>query len=294
MARRSLVGAFRDAKTRPRAIIWSAIALLGVAALFVIAGVIVTSTQWFCATPCHMVQTDAIAAYEASSHSEVSCMACHEPANGTPVEFLFAKIRSAGEVLPTVTKNYELPPNLSSAYSLGEEMESEQCTQCHGTNRKITPAGGIIIDHAVHEEADVTCATCHNRVGHNDEAITQKLTDNVKHKDFMKMDACFRCHDLENKRRAGGECKLCHPAGFDLVPETHDEKGWLPKGHAEAATESLTEYGAATVEAEELVKEGVAEDVAVPVEYCSTCHKKPFCDACHSKLAGALKLTSGK
>jgi len=294
-SRVSIIGRFRDPKTRPRAIVWLGMAIIGLAVFFVAVGVIGTSTKWFCANPCHMVQSDTIASNEASVHANISCVACHEPANASPIVLVMAKVRSVGEVPPTVTGTYELPLNALSAYALNtHEMGSEQCTQCHSGKRKITPSPGIIIDHEAHEKEGVTCTTCHNRVAHNDAGIKMTLAGNRPHTDFMKMDACFRCHDLAGQRRAGGECKLCHPADFKLVPETHEEKGWLPNGHAEAAVESLKEFGAATVEAEDLVREGVSEDVAVPVEYCSTCHKKAFCDECHDKLAAGLKPAPAK
>jgi len=290
LSRTSLVGKFRDPSTRPRAIILTGVGVLVLAVLAVAGGVIATSTIWFCATPCHKVQADTIASYEASSHSQISCMACHEPVNATPIQFAMAKLRSMGELPPTIMNKYELPLNKGSAYALNtREMGSKQCTQCHTTMRKVTPSAGVIIDHEAHAKDGVTCTTCHNRVAHNDEAIELKLPGNVKHEDFTKMDACFRCHDLEGERRAKGECNLCHTPEFALVPSTHAEVGWLPKGHANAATESLKKFGIATVEAEELVKEGVSEEVAVPVEHCSTCHKTSFCDTCHAKLADALR-----
>ncbi len=291
MARRSLIGAFRDPVSRPRAIIWLTVTIIGLALFVVMGGIIGTSTEWFCAVPCHKVQADTISAYHASSHSQISCVACHEPANGTPIQILLAKAKSMGEIPPTVTNTFELPLNPLSALALNtHEMGSKQCVQCHSDQRKITTSEGIIIDHKVHEEDGVTCTTCHNRIAHNDTAIKLELEGNRPHKNFMKMDACFRCHDLAGQRRAKGDCNLCHPVGFNLVPETHVAEGWLPKEHATAAKESLTEYGVQKVEAEELIAEGVSEEVAVPVEYCSTCHLATFCDACHAQLAGAVKL----
>lgn len=291
----SIIGKFRDQNTRPRAIIWTGVGVLLLIFIMVLSAGLITSTKWFCAEPCHMVQGDTIASYEASSHSKISCMACHEPVNANPVVLMIAKVKGMAGIPSTLAGTFELPLNAGSAFALNEhEMGSKQCTQCHGLQREMTTSKGIIIDHDVHTQEGITCATCHNRVGHNDEAITLKLVGNRKHVDYMQMDACYRCHDLEDKKRAGGECKLCHTPEFDLIPETHDAAGWLPKGHAEAAIESLTEYGSAKVESEELIREGVSEEVAVPVEYCSTCHKKAFCDACHSKLAAALVVPKKK
>ena len=48
------------------------------------------------------------------------------------------------------------------------------------------------------------------------------------------MDACFRCHDLENEEAAPGECIACHTVGFELKPESHLEAGFIAK-HGEMA-----------------------------------------------------------
>lgn len=280
-------GPFGDQR-RPRAIVWTFVSLLALAAVIVVALDWVTSTEWFCAAPCHMVQSDTIASYHASTHSKISCIACHEPAGAGPHILLLAKAKSGLEVIPTVLGTYELPLNAGSGYGLGKEMPDEQCTQCHGTNRKTTPAEGVIIDHAIHKKNGVTCVTCHNRVAHDESGLTLKLPGNEKHADFEKMDGCFRCHDVEGKKKATGECSACHPKGFNLVPETHEATGWLPEGHAEAAKESLKEFGRAERESERLELEGISKDAATPVEYCSTCHARSFCKACHEKLGDAL------
>lgn len=293
MKRGSLIEPFRHAATRPRAIIWTGTTLIVLAALAVSFVGILTSTRWFCAEICHHVQDDAIAAYNASSHSEISCIACHEPVNANVGQFVIAKAKSAAEIVPAVLNTFELPLNKGSAAALNpNEMGDKQCTQCHTTQRRLSPSPGIIIDHGVHAKSGVTCTTCHNRVAHNDAAITLTLEGDKKHADFMKMDACFRCHGLEGEHEAPGECAVCHTADFGLVPATHKAPGWLPSGHSEAAAESLKEYGAATVEAEALVREGIAERLVRPVEHCSTCHKAEYCKACHSKLASALPGTT--
>jgi nitrate/TMAO reductase-like tetraheme cytochrome c subunit len=289
LKRSPILSLFKDPKTRPKAVIWSSILVLSLASFAVAIGVIATSTRMFCAESCHKVQDDAIASYKASAHANISCMACHEPVNANPLQFAKAKLKSAGEVVPTVMNTYSFPINKGSAYALNaKEMGSKQCTQCHGTNRKVTPVVGLKIDHAVHAKEGVTCTSCHNRAGHDESALKLSLEGNSKHEDFTEMDACFRCHGLEGEHEAPGECAVCHTPGFELVPETHKSGRWLAGEHSEAAKESLREYGAATVEAEELAKEGVAERLAKPVEHCSTCHKKSYCDGCHDKLADKL------
>jgi len=256
MPRLSLA-AYRDPARRPRAIIWTVSAVL-LFAVFIIVALGVTSTYWFCAEGCHKVQDDTIIAYDASSHNKISCMACHMPVNADPITFLLHKATALGELYKTVTNTYELPLNPES--EVAEEMKSKQCTQCHGDNRTITPGAGIIIDHAIHAENDVTCAMCHNRVAHPED-FELTLPGNTKHEDFMKMEACFRCHGLEDGSKAPGECAKCHPAGFELKPANHMEPGFYTKGgdskgHAELKTEEP--------------------------DYCRICHvESKFCVDCH-------------
>lgn len=251
------LSAYRDPARRPRAIIWSVAAVFAAIALVIVA-LGVTSTYWFCANGCHKVQDDTIIAYNASSHSEISCMACHMPVGSDPVTFLLHKAEALGELYLTVTNTFELPLNAES--HVAEEMESSQCTQCHGDNRTITPAAGILIDHAVHAENDVTCTACHNRVAHPED-FELTLAGNRKHEDFMTMEACYRCHGLEEDSKAPGECGACHPEGFELKPDNHLEPGFYQlggesKGHAELKTEEP--------------------------EYCRICHvEETFCSDCH-------------
>jgi cytochrome c5 len=298
MAKISLSG-FRDPVRRPRFIIWTFTIVFAVAA-FAIVMIGATSTRWFCAQVCHAVQDDTIRAYEASSHSQISCMACHEPVNADTITFLFAKVKSGLEVIPTVSKTFTLPLNAGSALALtgGKEMGSQQCTQCHSANRVVTPGPDIIIDHKVHADAGVWCTVCHNRVAHNEVAAPPQLTDprgekNTAHPNFMKMDACFRCHDLQGNikmtgvgaKAAPGTCSTCHPSGFTLVPESHNAADWSVKAHGEAARAVDEEYGAAQAEAKNLVAEGITPYLAAPVKSCETCHvKTKFCDPCHARL----------
>jgi nitrate/TMAO reductase-like tetraheme cytochrome c subunit len=313
MAKISLAG-FKDPVRRPRYVIWTGIVVLALAAFIVIAfGA--TSTYWFCANVCHKVQDDSIAAYNRSSHSMVSCMSCHEPVNANPVLFTLYKAKALGELVLTVTNNFELPLNPDSHLAMdAKHMGSRQCTQCHNLKtRKVTPSPGIKIDHDAHEAKDIHCTACHNRVAHNESGDWEPtLTDpktkkkSVKHQNFMTMTACFRCHTLTSEPPAGGikapgKCSACHPADFDLKPPSHKEKGFYPKGHAKLATAKidrstgkpvLSEEGSeaeeAAEEAAEHEEEKAAEGeglhlVAVDkVDYCATCHiEATFCMGCH-------------
>lgn len=248
-----LVAGFKDPVRRPRYIIWTGVAVLVIAAVMIpVIGA--TSTYWFCAEACHKVQDDTITAYNNSSHSEISCMACHMPVNADPLTFILHKAEALGELYLTVTDNFEIPLNGGS--HLAMEMSSEQCTQCHSSNREVTASPGIIIDHVIHAENDVNCTMCHNRIAHNEEGIEFINVDpatgelNVGHPNYMKMTACFRCHSLEAEGEAPGECGACHPSGFELKPPSHFETDFYPAGHAEMALEDMEAVEAALAEGE--------------------------------------------
>jgi nitrate/TMAO reductase-like tetraheme cytochrome c subunit len=294
MAKISLA-AFRDPRRRPRAIIWTGVAVFAFAAFFMVVGIIGTSTRLFCGQVCHKVQDDTIVSYERSTHSEISCMACHEPVNADPVTFLLAKAKSAGELVLTVSNNFELPLNADSALAMNaKEMGSKQCTQCHSTNRKVSPSRGIIIDHKVHADKSVTCTTCHNRVAHNETGMKFKLAGNRAHQDFMKMTACFRCHALKGGS-APGTCSACHPPSFKLKPANHSQPGFYQrfgdsKGHAKLALEDEARLAELKSEEASAAAAGVKEEASggpamvkpSEVSYCGTCHDKTtFCTACH-------------
>lgn len=273
---------FTDACRRPRAIIWTGAVLFGLIALVVLA-LGVTSTYWFCANGCHEVQDDTIAAYNASSHAKVSCMACHMPVGSDPVSFALHKAEALGELYLTVTNQFGLPLNAHSEVAL--EMRPRQCTQCHSPNRAFTPSPGIIIDHAVHADNRVTCTTCHNRVAHP-ENFELALEGNAKHDDFMEMTACFRCHTQAGEGPPG-TCAACHPEDFELKPPSHLQPGFYDKGrdsagHARLALESRESSEASAAAPAE---EGEAEqDRLAPVseiDYCGTCHAGSFCTDCH-------------
>jgi len=269
MPRVSLAG-YKDPVRRPRYIVWSGVAVMALA-VFVVIAFGATSTYWFCASACHKVQDDTITAYERSTHNMVSCMSCHEPVNANPVTFTLKKAKALGELVLTVSNNYELPLNAESHLAENhEEMGAEQCTQCHSlATRVVTPSKGIIINHAIHEQNDVHCTMCHNRVAHVEDfqlELVDPKTDepNHPHEDFMQMEGCFRaegCHGLEASYRAPGECSRCHPADFELKPENHLVAGFYQLGGDSSGHWKLNDE-----------RPG----------YCRTCHEVAvFCTACH-------------
>lgn len=301
MAKVRLLSGFKDPLTRPRYIMWTGAIVLLLAA-FVVAALGVTSTYWFCAEVCHKVQDDTIISYDRSTHSNVSCMACHVPVGITPVGFVLKKAEALGELYLTAFNKYSLPLNPDSHVALSTKyFPEEQCTQCHNLElRTVTPSPGIIIDHEVHSEHDIQCTACHNRVAHVED-FELTLTDpntgepNQPHDDFMLMTACFRCHTLTDESPsdiwAPGACEACHTPDFELMPDNHRVDGFYePYGdssvHAEMALEDHETYTEARAEFEAGPRDVTYyEPPVVPVDtvgYCSTCHiEREFCDGCH-------------
>jgi nitrate/TMAO reductase-like tetraheme cytochrome c subunit len=297
MARRKIsLGGFVDPIRRPRWIIWTIVVVaLIVGVMIPVLGI--TSTRWFCTNGCHKVQDDTIEAYTHSSHSEISCMACHMPVNANPVIFLMHKAEALGELAQTVTNNYELPLNGDDEVAL--TMSSDQCTQCHDeSKRHVTPDPGLKINHQVHADNGINCTICHNRIAHKED-FQPKLVDpksqktNHKHVDFMTMTACFRCHSQETGKGAPpGDCTVCHTEDFNLLPASHADPGFFPKGHGQLAL--AEEKRAPWMNATETVSPGSEGGASGKDKYagenlkkvdeinlCSTCHQKQFCTDCH-------------
>lgn len=304
---RAFLGAFRDPARRPQALVWTSASLILVVA-FTFASLAVTSTAWFCNEVCHEIHYDNKFQYFASSHSKVSCLACHIPAELDGVRFVLEKAEKLTDVYAVIVDDYHLPLNPGSHIAL--TMPTDQCTQCHNLdNREVTPSSGVRISHLAHENFDLNCAVCHNRVAHP-EIFDLELPGNEKHEDFMTMTACFRCHTLTDESpseyQAPGACGACHPPAFELKPDTHRETGFYTErgesaGHAALARAEASETAQARAEWDEFAPEFRAKEpkiisrliniphrelIDVPpaatVNECETCHVPAiFCDGCH-------------
>ncbi len=292
----NLFAGFRDPARRPRFIIWSVIVVMVGIILwaFMLVG---TCAPWFCETPCHIVHDDNTLAYNVSTHSKITCVACHEPVNANPIQFTILKIFVIPDLYSTVTKTFELPMNSNDETALS--MKSTQCTQCHNMdNRIVSSSPGIIIDHKAHTSRGIQCTFCHNRVAHPEENVTFILNRDRKHENWMKMTACFRCHSQEPGSKIAGTCPTCHPKTFNLIPASHEATNWFNPGHqpfGHSAAARVAADVAAVGKALELhseqgeVEKPLSEvepksDSSAAINLCFTCHQQTFCDACHSKL----------
>lgn len=301
-----LVEAFKNPVTRPRAIIWTG-TVLSALCLVLVVMFFATTSYWFCAEICHKVQDDSINTYTRSTHSKVSCVSCHMPANADVITYTIHKVEALAELPMTVLGTYEIPLNGSDEVAMnGYVFPSTQCTQCHDTSkRNITTTKGIIIDHEVHAEKNFACTVCHNRIAHNEEGYTFVNKDpktgklNTGHSNFMKMTGCYRCHRLaddgiepSSPYTASGECKVCHSAGFDLKPESHKAKNFVADIHGKLAAEeaarseeAIKEYGdeKAPEKSVKTTEGNAVKDVPnmKEINECYTCHTKKYCQDCH-------------
>lgn len=308
---RNPLSAFADPHRRPKAIMWTAVVLIAAFTLYG-ASMTVTSTTWFCNDVCHNVHFDNQRQYHASSHSEISCIACHYPPDLDPARFALDRVDKLLDVYPTIAGTFEMPLNAYSRLAL--KTSSAQCTQCHGTHRRVTPVDGLRIDHETHAQRGISCTVCHNRVAHP-EKFALTLPGNRKHEDFMTMRACFRCHTLTatspSTFTAPGTCRTCHTPDFKLVPASHEASGgaWVTPVaggmslHAQAARADSASVSAArrTWAADRqafldkqprIIMRLIGVDTERPldlppaatVSQCDTCHvRATFCDPCHAR-----------
>ncbi|HET6497539.1 MAG TPA: NapC/NirT family cytochrome c [Coriobacteriia bacterium] len=301
---RRLIAGFKDPARRPRFIMWTGTGVF-VLAVVVVAALGVTSTNWFCAVPCHVVQADTITSFERSSHSTLWCLSCHVPINQDPVSFVIKKVTTLPKLYKTVAQHYSQPLNADSSVALDQkQFGTEMCTQCHDlAKRTVTPSPGIIMDHAIHDEDGIHCTVCHNRVAHVQDFELVLRDPNTGepsyfHENFMEMTACYRCHTLTGESVSGivatGACEACHTPDFDLIPANHDEPGFYElygdsSGHAEMAREDYEALTAARAElppppgpdATDAERMAALPPVAA-VGYCQSCHiEREFCDGCH-------------
>ncbi len=277
-------------RRRRSGVVLLATVLLAAAVVFAV-GFAATSSAGFCTRSCHSVHGDDVAAFEQSTHQRTACVTCHVDGDAGALGRFAYRIGKLGDYAPVLLGRVDQPVNAMSDVALS--MPSAQCTQCHVMDkRRVTPSVGIVIDHAAHEAAGIGCAACHNRVAHPEAAITLEIEGNAAKADFMSMTACYRCHSLgevwASEFRASGECGVCHTAGFDLIPPSHDAADWYTQrgesaGHAAAYKAALER--ATSAEASRSVAEGGGALVKVPpvaaVNECYTCHLAAFCTGCH-------------
>lgn len=227
----------------PKAVRTTAIIVLGVLALAV-AFDVGTASPRLCAS-CHEMQLRA-SSWAESGHVTVACVKCHQPPtawHALPRRVIDRGRRLARDVVAHFSGEFDDPVDAPSADTF--PMSDEVCLQCHDPGRKATSGFRILIDHVEHAKRNGSCVSCHVRTAHPIETRGRAMS---------LMTQCFTCHGTAEQPAASAECSTCHPAGYELVPASHQQASWA-RGHGDTS-------------------------VADPKQ-CTMCHERPFCDDCH-------------
>ncbi len=129
------------------------------------------------------------------------------------------------------------------------------CGDCHAALDRSAHAGSTLVEgftHSLHLQAGAQCDSCHMVPTHTNERINRPT-----------MARCFECHSQAEGDAPPGECSLCHPPGFPLVPSSHDSPEWLPARDLIDSTQGQHS------------KQGPRPDE------CAVCHAPAFCSGCH-------------
>lgn len=205
---------------------------------------VVTSSPKVCGT-CHEMKVRTHE-WAQSAHSGVSCVECHV---GSYEWYQFPAAAMAQSTLLGrdaylhLTGDFADPVDARPTGSA--PMEDEICLQCHDVNRKATSGFRILIDHPEHAQRNGSCVSCHERTAH---------PVPLRGRAMSLMTQCMTCHGTAEQPEASAECGVCHPAGYELRPVSHNASKWA-KGHGRIATEDTGQ--------------------------CSMCHTKKFCTDCH-------------
>lgn len=207
-----------------------------------------TSDSGFCAS-CHNMKPE-VYTWQASSHSKVECVSCHEPPGTLKrVEY---KLFSVKQLVNSIIGDGKLQIVMTNPIS------DEACKTCHNmSTRQVSPSGDIIIPHDKHEQEGVACSKCHAGVAHGkiaEKRVTLRTDyskwDETMGSSFMNdkkstrpdMDTCMKCHQLRN---APLKCSACHKTS--MLPDNHKTDVFKDGAHGKLAAKDIT--------------------------YCDSCHK---------------------
>ncbi len=218
---------------------------------------------------CHAM-VPAVETWKLTSHSNLPCTACH------------------GEEVSNVS---DITPSLP--IEIADEVKSENCKQCHSTERKIKTSGDLIIHHEKHDKAGINCVQCHSGVAHAHlaewEIANQKITDDypqwdakmaeevVANYNQLNMWSCIGCH---KEKEITTECSACH-SGIDGLP-SHEVNEWEVI-HGDKGRENIDEcISCHSIPGEEkFIKPSTGDEIA------DFARANQFCYECHLKKPGS-------
>lgn len=128
-------------------------------------------------------------------------------------------------------------------------MEMSKCVDCHKDLNDFQNPNLVNFNHQAHFKKGIRCESCHIEWPHR-QSQTIKPT----------MDLCMNCHRLSHSEQGAiapyTGCNMCHPAGFNLVPQDHTND-FKKIDHQDEALKSDNQK-------------------------CLVCHQGEFCRNCHA------------
>lgn len=203
----------------------------------------VTASPRFCGS-CHSMEARE-ASWSVSPHVVVSCVTCHEeprPWYAKPVTLYERGALLARDVRWELGGRSRTATGGAGAPS--HEVEDVVCLQCHDSNRRATSGFRIRIEHAEHAERNGSCLSCHIDTAHP-HGVSVPIS---------LMERCFNCHGTAEQPKASAECGVCHPSGYEVLPQSHKDAVWQERHGAIALAEP---------------------------QQCDMCHTKESCTDCH-------------
>jgi nitrate/TMAO reductase-like tetraheme cytochrome c subunit len=169
------------------------IVLIIVVACVVVVGVIVAIPVWATSTPTYCMSCKATRAagqeWKTSTHSKVSCVACHFPPG------FASSLKWRGREALNIWADYLNVPRTATK---GQVPGNASCLKCHSLNGIPNQSGDIRMPHAVHvAQRNLTCADCHDKIAHHKPGEVKGVS----------MQVCSMCHQAQI---AADECTFCH------------------------------------------------------------------------------------
>jgi hypothetical protein len=141
------------------------------------------------------------------------------------------------------------------------DTEFTRCVKCHGDYAEKRRYSAVYMNHPLHAEIGVACATCHEQNAHPDPVRPAEKTCEGCHAEVRTEGACTLCHPpaslphfalLGAPRDRVVECSVCHPRGaFTSTADTP----LVHVGHFDGADRQA----------------------------CTQCHEASTCRQCHAE-----------
>ena len=145
--------------------------------------------------------------------------------------------------------NDRLMPDHDVCSTCHDVEDTDNCKTCHYEDINeplIQKKSELLFNHKKHvTDQKLECETCHKGVFEVAYAFESKTA-------YPAMSTCYTCHN--NTTVATNDCATCHISTADLIPQDHQEVGFL-KSHKFHANDMNAQ--------------------------CQMCHDNNFCESCH-------------